>query len=66
MWIEQTADRRYFIRTAAGNVACATNCEPWYSRDYARAEAALAFLQADQAERRSSPHWLKSTFGVEG
>lgn len=64
--IEQTADGRYFIRTSAGAVARNTSCEPWYSPDMARANAALAYLAMDWPARKSAPHWLKSMFGMEG
>ena len=64
--VERLDDGRYYIRTAAGNVARSTSSAPWYTRDPAKAVAALGYLALPYARRRLADHWLKSTFGLEG
>lgn len=64
--IDTAPDGRFFIRTAAGNVARQSNCEPFYIDTRERAEAACAYLAMPYAERKRAAHWLKSTFGLEG
>jgi hypothetical protein len=64
--IETTKDGRYFLRTAAGNVARGTSSEPFYAATREKAEEAVAYLELPYEERRKAAHWLKSTFGLEG
>ena len=64
--IETTADGRFFIRTAAGNVARKTNGEPFYAATAEKAQDALDYLALNYASRKRAAHWLKSTFGLEG
>jgi hypothetical protein len=63
--VECTEDGRWFIRTAAGNVARRTNGEPFYARTRAEAVAARDYLALDYTKRKLAPHWLKSAFGLE-
>ena len=64
--IEQAPDGRFFLRTPVGNVARNTAGEPFYAVNRGRAEDAASYLAMPYAERREAPHWLKSTFGLEG
>ncbi len=58
MKIESTDDGRYFIRTAAGNVARGTSGDPFLTRDRAKADAALAYLSLPHAARMvRRAHW---------
>jgi len=66
MKIETTPDGRYFIRTAAGNVACGTSGEPFYTHTREQADLAVAYLRTPNADRKKASAWLKSTFGLEG